>query len=185
MSDSIAPAIMAGLAAGVGLVLTFVALSNFFLNSSIVDSYNMHFENKLQIDNKEVPNLILATGDGKLFQGEEGTYCLTTHVSVNLTSSSCADFAKIFPQTLITLDKGSKVQFLTSDKATLNNVLPWVTNSQSEHPITLNGTKPLGSNNIAFRLDLPTGDYYLNAEVRWTFDNTEGHSYYYYRIHIL
>ena len=186
VSDSLIPSVIVGLATGVGLVLVLAGLSTSSLqNPNINELDNMHFENKLQHDNKAVPNLILITQDSRLFQGEEGTYCITTPISMNLTSAICADSAGIFPQTLITLEKGSKVEFRTSDKATLNNIQPWVTNNQAEHIIVLNGTKSLGSGNTAFRLDLPRGDYFLNADVRWTFDNTEGRSYYFYRIHIL
>lgn len=196
MPDSPIPSVLGGLAAGIGLVLVFAVLSNspFSLQNAKTNAMNIvggssseHFENKLQSDYKEVPNLILVTEDARLFQGEEGTYCIATRISMNVTSGKCVDSIMIFPQTLITRDKGSIVHFRTTGNATLDSVLPWVTNDQIGHPMVLNGTKSsLGSNNnTAFVMDLPKGDYDLNAEVRWTFDNNEGRSYYFYRVHIL
>lgn len=179
MSDSIVPAVIAGLAAGVVLVLTFAALPNFSLDSSIVESYSTHFENKPQFDHKEVPNLALATQDGKLFLGEEGSYCLTPYLPSNF-SMMCADSIRIAPQYTVTLQQASKVQFRTFDKVTLNGVDSWVTNNQGENSIALTG---LGRN--MFSLDLPKGDYNLIVQANWADNNGKGDAYYYYRIHVV
>ena len=172
-----------------GTVIVLPTLTETPEPTDIIGSNNtsIHFENQLQHDYKEVPNLILATEDGRrLFQGEEGTYCLATHISTNLARGQCADSIEIFPQTLITLERDSVVRFRTFDNATLISVLPWVTNDHIEHMMTLNATNsnPNSDRYASFVMNLPADDYNLNTEFRWTYGNSEGRSYHHFRLHI-